>query len=164
MWFFSILWLLNPINFYAHRFQTSCGLSQSCVCWTLLIFMPIDFRPRVSLLNPMYVEPHPMPFDFRRQVSCLNPMIAEPHSMPIDLGRNAAVLSGWLYMVCFSNYIQLYQVDVYNYMTCFSNHIQLYQVDDYMTCFSNYTQLHQEVDYVWHTSYTKWMTISGMFQ
>ena len=94
--------------------------------------MPIDFRPRVSFLNPMYVEPHPMPFDFRPQVSCINPMIAEPHSMRIDLGHNAAVLSGRLYMVCFSNYIQLYQVDVSNYMTCFSNRIQLYQVDDYI--------------------------------
>ena len=56
--------------------------------------MPTDFRLRVSFLNPMYVEPHPMLFDLRPQVSCLNPMIAEPHSMPIDLGRNAAVLSG----------------------------------------------------------------------
>ena len=141
MWFVTILCLLNPINFYAHRFQTSCEFAQSYVCRT-----------------PSYAIRFQTPGELPQS------LIAEPHSMPIDLGRNAAVLSGWLYMVCFSNYIQLYQVDVYNYMTCFSNHIQLYQVDDYMTCFSNYTQLHQEVDYVWHTSYTKWMTISGMFQ
>jgi len=152
-WVVWILWLLNPINFYAHRFQTSCDLSQSCDCWTP--FMPTDFRLRVSFLNPMYVEPHPMLFDLRPQVSCLNPMIAEPHSMPIDLGHNAAVLSGWLYMVCFSNYIQLYQMDVY--ILIWNVLVTTYSCTKWMSII------------IWHvlvTTYscTKWMTLYDMFQ
>ena len=57
-WVVSIMWLLNPVNFYAHRFYTSCDFSQSCDCWTLLIFMPIDFIPHVICHNPVIAEPY----------------------------------------------------------------------------------------------------------